>query len=150
MHKKKKKTTKWAQQTSEFFSCIATSENLCKHFFGNHVFVSFLLRNDRHISKIWRERLWNYIVRPVKDTNINTWQYKSQYVWNKNEWMKGLIHIEYISQRSRYTQEHHEFLRGGMQCNRKKSHYYRQHRIVKTHQLAIYTPATQTKRGIII
>ena len=48
----------------------------CFYFKHSHIFS--------HLnSKTGSERLWKYIVRPIRDTNDNTSQCKSQYVWNK-------------------------------------------------------------------
>ena len=81
--KKKKKTNEWEQQKRRgFFDALQWVNKNPSSTFHGLMFLfetnwDFLL-TDRHILKIGSERRWKYIVLPIRDTNDNTSQCKSQ------------------------------------------------------------------------
>ena len=84
--KNPKKTNKWAQRRSEFLmhrnEWIKVVQLLsmiwCFYFINTEIF--FL--SYQHISNIGIERMWECVVRSIRDTNDSISQCKSLYIWN--------------------------------------------------------------------
>ena len=84
--KNPKKTNKWAQRRSEFLmhrnEWIKVVQVLsmiwCFYFINTEIF--FL--SYQHISNIGIERMWECVVRSIRDTNDSISQCKSLYKWN--------------------------------------------------------------------
>ena len=85
MHKKKKKkkpTSESSKNEGVFFDALQWVNKNPSSTFHGLMFLfernwDFLL-TDRHILKIGSKRRWKYIVLPIRDTNDNTSQCKSQ------------------------------------------------------------------------
>ena len=82
--KNPKKTNKWQSEEVSFWY-IATSEVVqvlsmiwCFYFINTEIF--FL--SYQHISNIGIERMWECVVRSIRDTNDSISQCKSLYIWN--------------------------------------------------------------------